>query len=336
MSHRHQASMDVLAVVIAVLWLVLPVDAQAPSSAAKTWTPPRVAWGEPDLQGIWTNATITPLERPSALAGEAVLTDEEVSRLEKQARSPVDSAPRPGDPGSYNAFWLERGTRVIGTRRTSLIVDPPDGRLPPLTPEGQKRADARAVRGTDSWESRSLYERCITRGLPASMIPGFYNHNYQILQIPGYVVILVEMIHDARIIPLGGRPHIGPTIRQWMGDPRGHWEGNTLVVESTNFSQKSSQYTGGTGDSSTSYEGSADGLRLVERFTRVDANTIDYRFTVHDLTTFTKPWTAAIPMTKSDGPIFEYACHEGNYSMLNILRGARAEEKAAEEALQKR
>jgi hypothetical protein len=337
MSDRCLASMDVLAGVIAALSLMLaPVAGQAPSSASKTWTPPRVPWGEPDLQGIWTNATLTPLERPTALAGKEVLTNEEVAGLEKQAASPVDGPRRQGDPGSYNAFWLERGTRVIGTRRTSLVVDPPDGRIPPLTPEGRSRAAAWAVRGTDSWESRSLYERCITRGLPASMIPGFYNHNYQIVQAPGYVVILLEMIHDARIIPLDGRPHIGPTVRQWMGDPRGHWEGNTLVVESSNFSEKSSQYTGGTGDASTSYGGSSDGLRVIERFTRVDADTIDYQFTVDDPTTFTRPWTASIPMTKSRGPIYEYACHEGNYSMLGILRGARAAEKAAEEAVQKR
>jgi hypothetical protein len=337
MSHRCLVSMDLLAGLIAALSLMLaPVAGQAPSSVSKTWTTPRVPWGEPDLQGIWTNATLTPLERPSASAAKEVLTDEEAAALEKQAQRPVDGASRPGDPGSYNAFWLERGTRVIGTRRPSLIVDPPDGRIPPLTPEGRSRADAWAVRGADSWESRSLYERCITRGLPASMIPGFYNHNYQIVQAPGYVVILVEMIHDARIVPLDGRPHIEPTIRQWMGDPRGHWEGNTLVVDSTNFSEKSSQYTGGTGDSSTSYRGSADGLRVVERFTRVDVDAIDYQFTVDDPTTFTRPWTASIPMTKSQGPLYEYACHEGNYSMLGILRGARAEEKAVDEAVKKR
>jgi hypothetical protein len=167
------------------------------------------------------------------------------------------------------------------------------------------------------------------------MLPGFYNHNYQIVQARGYLVLVVEMIHDARVIPLDGRPHIPQTIHQWLGDSRGHWDGDTLVVDTTNFSRKSSQYTGGVGDSSTSYEGASDSLHLIERFTRIDADTIDYRFTVDDPLTFTQPWTVATPMTKIDGPVFEYACHEGNYAMANMLSAARAQERAATAATRK-
>ncbi len=193
------------------------------------------------------------------------------------------------------------------------MVDPPDGRVPPLTPDGQTRATARARRGYDSWEDRSLWERCITLGLP--MVPGPYNNNYQILQTPGYVVILHEMIHDARIIPLDGRPHVGQNVRQWFGDSRGRWEGATLIVDTTNFTDK------------VSYRGSTEGLHLIERFTRTDAGTVRYEFTIDDPATFTKKWTAAIPMAKTDDQIFEYACHEGNYGMVNLLSGARVQEK---------
>ncbi len=217
---------------------------------------------------------------------------------------------------AYNDFWWDRGTKVVSTRQTSLVVDPPDGRVPALTAEGQKRATERAARGYDSWQDRSLWERCITRGLP--MIPGPYNNNYQILQTPGYVVILHEMIHDARIIPLDGQPHIGRNIRQWFGDSRGKWEGDTLVVDTTNFTDKAN------------YRGSTDGLHLIERFTRINADTVRYEFTIDDPTTFTKRWTTSIPMQHTDEQIYEYACHEGNYGMVNLLSGARAQEKAAE------
>jgi len=335
MTRKCLASIALLAVALSLLLLArIPVVGQTPSRPGNTWTR-RVPWGEPDLQGVWSNATITPLERPAALGGKEFLTDDDIARLEQQARTPVDTPPRPGDPGSYNAFWLERGTKVVGTRRTSLIVDPPEGKIPALTAEGQKRADAAAVRGTDSYDSRSLYERCITRGLPPAMLPGFYNHNYEIVQAPGYLVVLVEMIHDARIIPLDGRPHVNRNIHQWLGDSRGHWDGNTLVVDTTNFSQKSSQYTGGTGDASTSYQGASDSLHLVERFTRIDADTIDYRFTVDDPSTFTRPWTVATPMTRIEGPLYEYACHEGNYAMTNMLSAARAKEKVDSAATNK-
>jgi hypothetical protein len=310
------------AVIVVVLLAPGPAAGQAPTAAAGTWSP-RTPWGDPDLQGIWSNTTSTRLERPTELEGKQVLTDQERVALDEQAAQRRDRRPPPGNTGAYNSFWLEGGN---ASERTSLVVDPPDGRVP-YTPEARKRADAFAATingdGTaDSWEDRNLYERCITRGMPGAMMPGFYNHNYHILQTPGYVVLLVEMIHDARIIPLDGRPHLGQHIRQWMGDSRGHWEGNTLVVETTNFTDRVK-------DTGMTVFGTGKTARLVERFTRVDADTIDYQFTVNDTTLFTRPWTAAIPMTKIEGPIFEYACHEGNYGIQNILSGARAKERAS-------
>ena len=305
-------------VLLAAIWtfaLTLPLAGQAPR---------RTPWGDPDLQGLWTNATITPFERPAELSGKPVLTEQEAADYEQRTNQARDADNRAGgteaDLGrAYNQFWYDRGTKVVESRRTSLVVDPPDGRVPPLTPDAQHRTDARAAMRrrspADGPENRSLAERCIlwpTAGPP--MLPSGYNNNYQILQTPGYVVILVEMIHDVRIIPLDGRPHAPQDIRQWMGDSRGRWDGNTLVVTTTNFTGK------------TNFRGSSDKLRLVERFTRADADTINYEFTVEDPSSFTKPWTAAIPMTKTDGPIFEYACHEGNYGMTNLLSGARAEE----------
>ena len=306
-----------------VLLAAIPLGGQR--SAAPLKTP----WGDPDLQGLWTNATVTPFERPAQFAGKEVLTEQEASEFEKQTIQSANADRREGagtdaDVGrAYNQFWYDRGTKVVGTRRTSLVIDPPDGRVPALTAEGQAKADARAAarreRPADGPEDRPLVERCIlwpTAGPP--MVPSGYNNNYQIFQSPGYVAILVEMIHDVRIIPLDGRPHLPATVRQWMGDSRGHWEGNTLVVETTNFTDK------------TNYRNASEHMRLVERFTRVDADTINYEFTVNDSSAFTKPWTAAIPMTKTEGPIYEYACHEGNYGIMGVLSGARAQEKAAQ------
>jgi hypothetical protein len=272
--------------------------------------------------------TITPLERPADLAGKQFFTPKEAADYEKQTVQRNNADRRDGvgtdaDVGkAYNDFWWDRGTKVVSTLRTSLIVDPPDGKVPALTAEAQKRqADARAAaRGhaNDGPESRALTERCIlwpTAGPP--MLPSFYNNNYQIVQGPGYVMILVEMIHDVRIIPTDGRPHLPSEIRQWMGDPRGHWEGNTLVVETTNFSSKAN------------FRGSDENLKLVERFTRTGPDTLMYEFTVNDPTAFTKPFTGQIPMYPTQGPILEYACNEGNYAMTGMLAGARAEEKAA-------
>jgi hypothetical protein len=296
------------------------INAQTSKTAAA-----KTPWGHPDLQGYWTNTTTTPLQRPPDLKDKAVLTPQEYEARNAQvaARSNTDQAPRKGDPGNYNDFWYERGALNY---RTSLVVDPQDGRLPPLTADEQKRAaDARASHGpADSPEERSTYERCITRGLPGAMMPGFYNHNYQIVQTPNYVVINVEMIHDARIIPLDGRPHHGPAIRNWLGDSRGHWEGNTLVVETTNFNNK-------VREQSIIAFSTSQNLRLVERFTRTAEERIEYEFTVTDPTVYAQPWTASIPMTRIDGPIYEYACHEGNYGLGGILRGARMDEQVAAE-----
>jgi hypothetical protein len=298
-----------------------------PASAQKAWTAPHTADGQPDLQGAWTSATLTPLERPAELAGKAVLTTKEAEEYEKRLLKDGNRDRRDGsaddDVGrAYNQFWYDRGTKIVGSRRTSLITDPPDGRIPPLTLEAQKRIEtARAYTAQhqfDGPENRPLAERCLqwaTAGPP--MLPSAYNNNYQIVQAPGYVMVLSEMIHDVRIIPLDARPHLGPAIRQWMGDSRGHWEGNTLVVDTADFNGKGA------------FRGSGQDLHLTEKFTRVDAETMLYEFTVDAPKTFTKPWTAQIPMTKSEGPIYEYACNEGNYAMKGVLAGARASENGS-------
>jgi catechol 2,3-dioxygenase-like lactoylglutathione lyase family enzyme len=306
------------ALILAVLAAAVP---HAQSPAAAKWTAPRTPWGHPDLQGYWTNTTTTPLQRPADLKDKALLSDAELAERDRivAERANQDRPPSAGNPGTYNDFWYERG---VLTHRTSLIVDPPDGRLPALTAEAQKRAaDARAGHGpSDSPEDRSAFERCITRSLPGAMLPGFYNHNYYIMQTPTHVVINIEMIHDARIIPLDGRPQPGSTIHQWMGSSRGRWEGDTLVVETTHFNDK-------VREQSLIAFSTGQNLRLVERFTRTGPETIDYQFTVEDQSFYVRPWTASAPMTRIDGPIFEYACHEGNYGMGGILRGARAEEQ---------
>lgn len=307
---------------------------EATAAETRTWTPARTAWGHPDLQGTWSSATITPFERPDDLAGKQVLTDAEAAEFEKQRLQATNQDRRDGAgtdadvARAYNDFWWDRGRKVTPNRQTSLVVDPPDGKVPPLTPEAQKRqaarTEARNSRGpADYPEDRNLWERCITRGLPNVMLPGPYNNNYQIFQTAQYVVILAEMIHDARIIPLNGRPHLPPTVRQWMGDSVGRWEGDTLVVETTSFTNK------------TNYRGSGENLRLVERFTRRAPDVLNYEVTIHDPTTFTRPWTVLLPATTSDGEIYEYSCHEANYGLTGILSGARAQEKAAETATKK-
>ncbi len=297
-------------------------------TAASAWTMQRTADGQPSLEGIWSNATITPLERPRELAAKEFFTEQEAAEYERRVLKETNKDRRDGDAAAdvgraYNDAWWDVGTKVVPTRRTSFVVDPIDGRIPPLTETARKRVAERfeAQRQPPAGpEDRGLSERCIlwpTAGPP--MLPSAYNNNYQILQVPGYVVILIEMIHDVRIIPLDGRPHLSPDIRQWMGDSRGRWEGDTLVVDTTNFTDK------------TSFRGSDRNLHLIERFTRTGPDTIIYRFAVDDRTAFTKSWSGEVPFTRTQGPIYEYACHEGNYSMTNILSGARAEEKAAEE-----
>jgi hypothetical protein len=334
MNHRVLMLMGVLAAGIVLGTLAATANAQKATS--RSWSAPRTPWGDSDLQGIWTNATATPLERPKELEGKQVLTDAELAERDRKVaqENSTDNAPLVGNPGSHNEFWRERGK--LG-KRTSLLVDPPGGKLPPLTPEGQKAqtqlAEARKTSPADGPESRSLFERCITRGLPGAMMGNFYNHNYHILQTPGYVVIAVEMIHDVRIIPLDGRPHLGPQIRQWLGDSRGRWEGNTLIVETTNFNNISDRQNNSM--LGIVMFGTSAAARVIERFTRLDADAIDYQVTVDDPATYTRPWTAAIPMTKLQGTLFEFACHEGNYGMVGILAGHRAEEKAAEAAKRK-
>jgi hypothetical protein len=304
------------------LLLMMPAFGQT----AKKWIPPHTPDGQPDLQGVWATATLTPVERPDEFANKEFLTEREAAEYTQRTLGRINTDNRSEDSradlnGHYNEFWRDRASSVIASRRTSLVVDPPDGRIP-LTAEGrQRRAEmvaAEALRRGP--EDLPLRLRCITRGLP--MLPTPNNNFLQIVQTHGYVAILQEMMYEARIIPLNGppskTPHAPVAIRGYLGDPRGWWEGNTLVIDTTNFSHQHEFY------------GSHEGLHLVERLTRVDPNNILYEFTVDDPTTFTKPWSVAMPMRKSqEGGVFPYECHEGNYSLMNILEGARAEERAA-------
>ncbi len=320
---------------LAVVFTVIGVVALTPMfAAAQSAELPRTPWGAPDLQGVWDFRTLTPLERPEALADKAFLSEEEAAAFEQEilyARDADrrDGAEIPAGIGSdveraYNQFWWDYGTNITEDRRTSLIVDPPDGRIP-WTPEQQESmAELFAQyfsRVPEGPEDRGLSERCIlgfNSGPP--MLPSAYNNNVQLFQTPDYVVILNEMVHSARIVPLADQSSLAAGVRQWGGDSRGRWEDGTLVVETTHFL------------GTTSFVGSSEHLRLVERLTRVDADTLLYEFTVEDPKTWTRPWTAAVPMQKTDGSIFEYACHEGNYGMTNLLAGARAEERAAAQA----
>ena len=347
MRNRRSAAMGAVAVLIAVGLLAQRQAAgQSPAAAktkaaaaAKSGTPLRTPDGQPDLQGTWSNATMTPLERPAELAGKEFFAKEEVAAYEKSLLQKNNRDRRDGGADAdlaraYNDGWYDSGSHIVKTRRTSLVIDPPDGRIPAFTPEARKRVDARAEdrrkRGgdpADSWEDRNLGERCLTRGAPK--LPGGYNNNIEIVQAPGYVAILQEMIHEFRIIPLDGRPHLDKNVRQWLGDSRGRWEGNTLVVDTTNYNDKIIS------NSFNCCRGAGSNLHVIERFTRVDADTIDYQYTVDDPTTYTKSWTVSLPLSKTEGPIYEYACHEGNYGMAGLLSGARAMEKAAAEAKKK-
>ncbi len=315
--------MNIRIVVAMPVLLVLGVTA----AGAQTLEPPRLADGKPDLQGVWDFRTITPLQRPERLGDREFLTQEEAATLEQEAisrdeRLLLAAARRTeagGSVGAYNNFWMDRGTRTIDTRRTSLIVDPPNGRIPPLTAAGQARADARrahrAEHPADSWLDRSTFDRCIlgfNTGPP--MTPGGYNQNMQVFQTEDTVVILNEMVHDSRIIPIDGSARNG--IKSWTGESRGHWEGDTLVIETVNLTDK------------TRWRGSSETMALVERLTRQDNDTLVYEFTVTDPDTWTQPWSAEIPMRRGEEPLYEYACHEGNYSMEGILSGARADERA--------
>jgi hypothetical protein len=315
----RSAFLPAVGATVAIAFLVSACAGSETTKNEKQWTPGRTAWGDPDIQGQWNNQTSTPLERPltGKLAGKSTISEEEAEEFEKENRESFDAPPTAGDPGTYNAFWRDEGKALT---RTSLIIDPPDGRVPPYTPEAEARLaaerKARSQRGpADSYTDLTLWTRCISRGWNG--IGSWYSSNYQIFQSPGYVVVFQELIHEPRIIPLDGRPRLPQEVGQWLGDSRGHWEGTTLVVETTNF------------DPRTSYRGSRETLHLTERYTPVDAETLDYQFTVTDPKTFTKPWTVSRPMRRQrDGiTIFEYACHEGNYAMHGILAGARTEEK---------
>jgi hypothetical protein len=323
MSHRF------LTLIAFALFVTASLNGQA-----KKWTPPHTPDGQPDLQGFWTNSTYTPLERPKNITKE-FFTKEEAAELEKRAADEESEQTEPGTVADvhydFTQFGLDRNQSTLASNlRTSMIVDPADGKLPPLTAEGQERAAERAEQAKlvgrwDSAQSNDLDDRClIFLGAGPPMLPQGYNSNYQIVQAPGYVMILFEQAHDVRIIPLDGRPHLAQNIRQWMGDSRGHWEGDTLVIETTNFNGKNP------------LRGSSQDMRVTERFTRVDADTISYKFTIDDKGTWTRPWVAELSLKKTIGPLFEHACHEGNYGLYNTLVGARLEEKkAAEEAAKK-
>ena len=289
------------------------------ASGADKYAAPRTAWGDPDLQGQWNSQTSTPLERPlaGALAGKDSITDEEAESLEAKHLADGDKPPTEGDPGTYNSFWFDRGK---GLNRTSLIIDPPDGRVPAYTPEAEQRLAAeraeRAKRGpADTYADLPAWTRCITRGWNG--IGSNYSSNTQIFQSPGYVVVYQELIHEPRIIPIDPGATLPPDVKQWLGASRGRWEGDTLVVETRNFDPRSS------------YRGSSPDLVLTERYTRTAADTIDYRFTMHDPSIYVKDWTVVRPMRREADKltVFEYACHEGNVAMTGILAGARREEK---------
>ena len=318
-----------------VLSVLLVVGVVFSSNTVLAQSAHQTAWGHPDLQGLWDFRTITPMQRPEDLADQEFLSAEEAADLEQgvvnrnsellsrpaqrtAATASVDRGEE-GAPGFYNNFWLDQGTRTVTTRRTSLIVDPPNGRMPELSSEGQQRTTARreylAEHPADSWLDRTPYDRCIlgfNAGPPIT--PGGYNQNLQLFQTPDHVVLITEMVHTVRVVPLNDHPALGDHMSQWSGDSHGHWDGDTLVVETSNFYDE------------RRWRGSTKNMKLVERFTRVDEDTMEYEFTVTDPETWVSPWTASIPMRRTDVPMFEYACHEGNYSMPGILGGHRAEE----------
>jgi hypothetical protein len=331
-------------VIVAAFALSISATLDAQSKAAGNtheWVAPRTAWGDPDLEGIWPSNEMlgTPLERPTTFGERNTLTEEEYAARQTQSQRQAEAdgeqfvntqAPSRGTGTGPPSHWGERGKP---SRQASLIVEPKDGRLPPMTPAGEKRKNL--IRSTywhdfpgvveqhpfNSFEDLGPYDRCISRGLLASMLPTGYNMGTQIFQFPGYVVINNEMIHETRVIPLDGRPHVDSKITSWMGNSRGHWEGDTLVIESTNFNAKVGLTLNGN-STPTSQK-----LKIVERLTRVDANTIQYQATVDDAETWTRPWTVSLPYKQQpEYGMYEYACHEGNFGMRNILSGARAEE----------
>ena len=333
MNFRSLSSGSIAAAAIAVVLLTANrVAAQVPDpQPVAGYTVPRTKEGQPDFGGFWTNATYTPLQRRDGVAGE-FYTAEEVAASEARAAQRESAQTVPGTTADvhydFTQFGLDRSQSTLASSlRTSLIFDPPDGRIPPRTAEGERitaqREEQARLRGGrfDSAENNQLSDRCIIMGgAGPPMMNMVYNSNYQIVQSRDYVVFLVEMIHDARIVPLDGREQADANVRQWMGTSRGHWEGDTLVVETTNFNGKNP------------FRGSTENMRVTERFTRVDDETIIYRFTIDDEIMWTRPWSAELSMKKTIGPLFEHACHEGNYGLYNTLVGARREERLAAEA----
>ncbi len=331
---------QVTALMLALAWTSVTTPAQAPrpeavQAGAASWTPPRTPWGDPDLQGNYTNLweVGTPFERPDEFAGRRRedVTGEELARIRREIQERTRTQQLAGEIGGTRWIWLDSHDHAKGSVAW-FVVDPPDGRIPPLTAEGQARQAARAAarkasgRGpADSYTDRSLFDRCITRSVPGSMMPAIYGNSYDIVQGPGYVAIRYEMIHETRIIPLDGSPHLAPALRSYMGDPRGRWEGDTLVVETQNFRGE------------TAYRGANPStFRLVERFTRVSPDKVEWAVTIDDPSTWTRPWTFSMPLTLDNTePLAQYECHEGNYAMANILSAARAEEKAIAEAAAK-
>ena len=318
------------AIALAALMAATTLNAQS-----RKWTSPKTPWGDPDLQGTYSNTSEngTPLERPEIFEGRKLedIKGEELLAIKRAAQKRTIQ----NFEGPLHApeGWWQPDLNMVKGSQAWLIVDPPNGKIPPLTPEATQRIAARAAarrnggRGpADSWEDRSLYDRCITRGLPGSMMPAIYGNGYQIVQTPGYVAIIYEMIHETRVIPLDGRPHSPSNVRSYLGDARGHWEGDTLVVETTNFREQGIYRNA-----------NPETFRLIERFTRIAPDTVKWAVTVDDPQTWTKPWTFSMPLTKDDsGPVLEYACHEGNLGLMNILSAARAEEKKAAEDAAKR
>jgi hypothetical protein len=309
--------------------------------SSNTWTPTRTPDGHPDLQGIWTNKTVTPLERPVALGDKAFFTQEEAKAFTHSTLEQNDKDRRGGGVrdvlNAYNDFWWDRGTKVLKNMRTSIITDPPDGRIPALTSQRQAQlqeaalavkvrcerpgcaiANGGQLSPSDKPTDLDLMTRCISFGTVVPMLPSAYNNDYQIVQGPGVVAIDTEMVHDVRRIPTDGSAHLPSNVREWIGDPRGHWEGDTLVVDSTNFIAGEGRM-----------RGADENLHLIERFQRVGPDTLLYQFTVEDPTAFTKPWSGEIPMSKADGLLYEYACHEGTIGMKDIIAAAKADEKKA-------
>ncbi len=345
---RHARSrVAIISLTLLTIAILLPASGSAqtrtgtnaaPSRSA--WVPPRTPDGQPDLEGIWTNATIVPLQRPAEYAGKPLLTEQEAEERVKRTMNEWDRDRRDGGAAqdlsrAYGGVWWDADAKIAKDLRTALITDPADGRVPALTREAQERqaaTQARQRRLAESAADRTYIERCLWwMAVGPPMLPSFSNNspfstlvsNYKIVQSPGYVVLVNEILHENRIIPLDGRPHVNSTIRSWMGDSRGRWEGNTLVVDTTNFIDRAQ------------FRGAGVNMHLVERFTRTGPDTMTYEFTVNDPSTFTRPWSAMVPMMSSQGPIFEWACHEHNYGLANILSAARAEERAAAQGAQK-